>query len=77
MAQKDLLEIIQDHERRLAKIESGSNISNIVMPASGTLVIPVYASDPGTAVNGQIYYSSSLGKFRKYQAGAWKNFETA
>lgn len=74
---KNLLQIVKDLESRVSKLETGIDIRNLTMPATGTLVIPVYAADPGTAVNGQVYYSSSLGKFRKYQAGAWKNFETA
>jgi hypothetical protein len=48
------------------------NVMNFGQP----IVVGTLASDPGTAVNGEIYYNSGTGLFRMYQNGSWQNAGT-
>lgn len=45
--------------------------SKLVLLNGNPVQLPTRASDPGSATNGDMYYSSSTNKVRVYQAGAW------
>ncbi len=51
-------------------------IGNSASATPDLLVLDNGTADP-TGVNGGTYYNTSLGKFRCYEAGAWKNCDTA
>jgi hypothetical protein len=38
--------------------------------------IPILTSDPSSPTNGQIWYNSTTGKFRKREGGTTKNLES-
>jgi hypothetical protein len=39
----------------------------------GTIVLGRMTSDPSTAINGMIYYNTTINKFRGYENGSWQN----
>ena len=41
--------------------------------SKGVNLTPQGGADPSNPRNGDIYYNSSLGKFRKYENGAWSD----
>lgn len=79
MNEKSIIEILKGFDRRLRILEERQTLRSLTFPSDGKLIIPVYTADPAGAAstNGQVYYNSTSNAFRKYQNGAWKNFETA
>jgi hypothetical protein len=59
-----------DTSADLVQIGSSSTDANAI-----ELVLDSYnnATDPGSPVNGTMYYNSATSKFRCYEGGAWKN----
>jgi hypothetical protein len=41
------------------------------------IVVGTLTADPGTAVNGQMYYNSTSGQFRQYAGSTWSNVGSA
>ena len=79
MNEQNFIEVLKGFDRRLKIMEERQTLRNLTFPTDGKLIIPIYTSDPagGSSTNGQLYYNSATQKFRKYQGGSWKNFETA
>lgn len=46
----------------------------LVIIGSEPLTVPKLAAEPGSAVNGDIYYNTSTDKFRKYENGSWSDW---
>jgi hypothetical protein len=46
-------------------------VNSTAFISAGALVVPTLAADPGSPINGMMYYSSSLNAFRLYANGAW------
>jgi hypothetical protein len=61
-------------------LQSAGNITIGVSDTTGTLLVldtKTGAGDPGSPVNGGMYYNSNAGKFRCYEASAWKDCITS
>lgn len=73
----DILKTIADLEKRLRTIEQNMAITNLTLPATGKIVVPVMAADPASPTNGQIWYNSTTGVFKCYENSTIKTFTTS
>lgn len=55
------------------KVGVGTADPQAKLDVAGTLRVGNFPADPPGGVDGAIYYNSSSGKFRGFQAGAWKD----
>lgn len=49
--------------------------SKVVFVGGNAITLPVAASDPGTAVNGDLYYNSTTNHIKSYVNGAWHTIQ--
>ncbi len=68
----DILQKINDLEKRIAALERSSQIKNVKIPTGGKLVVNSESSDPPVE-NGKIYYNTSTNKLRKCVNGSWSD----
>ena len=71
--------VIQDSDsRNIFNISPDNKISIGTSDTTGTLLVLDDKTDSGdpTGQNGAMYYNSNAGKFRCYEAGAWKDCDT-
>lgn len=59
----------------LMKVEpdGGVSISGFEVSAGGVVTLASLATDPTSSANGDIYYNTTLNKFRGFQNGSWQN----
>lgn len=68
---EDLIRIIKDIQRRLRMLEVGKLITELTIPSTGKIVVPVVTADPASGENGQIIYNSTARVFKGYSNGSW------
>lgn len=62
--------------RRLEALETQNKINNLTMPADSVLVVPVFATDPTSPTDGQLWYDSTSNVFKCRENGTTKTFTT-
>lgn len=65
---EELVELVQELERRVDQLERLLALTEIVLPVNGKLVVDLRASDP-PAQKGRIYFNTALNKFRVSEDG--------
>lgn len=73
---EELVELVQELNRRIDQLERQLDLRNIVIPLDGKLVVDLKTSDP-TAEKGRIYFNTTLNKYRVSEDGiTWKTITT-
>jgi hypothetical protein len=73
----DIITYIKNLEKRIAVLESSNQHKKIKIPGGGKFVVNSESGDPEEGINGQIFYNTTIHKFRKFENGIWKNLEAA
>ncbi len=68
----DILQKINDLEKRIEALERSSQIKDVKIPTGGKLVANSESSDPPVE-NGKVYYNTTSGKLRKCTGGVWSD----
>ncbi len=69
---KDILQKINDLEKRIEALERSSQIKDVKIPTGGKLVANSESSDPPVE-NGKIYYNSTTNTLRKCTNNVWSD----
>ena len=68
---RDFIKKIKDLEKAIKELQSGRLIVNLTIPDDGSFRAPTGASDPVSAVEGQLFVNTTTHKLKVYVSGAW------
>ena len=72
---EELTQIIRELSKKVENLERLIDITNLVIPANGKLVVDKRSVDP-TAENGKIYYNTTANKYKVCENGLWRTITT-
>lgn len=73
---EELVELVQELNRRVDQLERQLDLKNIILPVDGKFVVDKKVADP-TAEKGRIYFNTTLNKYRVSEDGiTWRTITT-